>query len=102
MTDRTRREHTMKRTAIILGVAAAMGVAPSAALGGNVTAQVANTQVVRQVVSSQVVSSQVVRQVVRPQLVRSALVRSAPVRPALLNSRKASAAHVAQIRLLLR
>ena len=39
MTNRTGREHIMKRTAIILGIAAAMGVAPSVAAAGSVTAQ---------------------------------------------------------------
>ncbi|MBA3375340.1 MAG: hypothetical protein ACR2M2_08985 [Gaiellaceae bacterium] len=39
MTDRTEREQIMKRTAIILGVAATMGVVPSVASGGNITTQ---------------------------------------------------------------
>lgn len=98
----------MKRIAIILGVAAAVGVSPSVAAGGNISAQVESQvarQVVSQIVESQVVESQVVRQVVRPGLVRSALVRSALVRPALvkpaiLKSHQASAARVARIHVL--
>ncbi|MBA3434018.1 MAG: hypothetical protein H0U08_08000 [Actinobacteria bacterium] len=39
MTNRTGREQIMKRTAIILGIAAAMGVVPSVAAAGNATAQ---------------------------------------------------------------
>jgi len=39
MTDRTRREHLMKRTATILGIAAAMAVVPSVAAAGNITTQ---------------------------------------------------------------
>jgi hypothetical protein len=96
MTDRTRRESTMKRIVITLGIAAALGVAPSAALGGNNTAQV-ESQVVEQQLARQVV-----RQVVRPGLVESAIVRPALVKPALLKSQTASAARVAQIRALLR
>ena len=102
--DRTRREHTMKRIAIILGVAATVGVSPSVAAGGNISAQV-ESQVVRQIVESQVVASQlvesqVVRQVVRPGLVRSALVRPALVKPSIFKSHQASAARVARIHVL--
>ena len=89
----------MKRIAIILGVAATVGVSPSVAAGGNISAQV-ESQVVRQIVESQVVESQVVRQVVRPGLVRSALVRPALVKPSIFKSHQASAARVARIHVL--
>jgi len=39
MTNRTGREQIMKRTAIILGIAATMGIVPSVASAGNATAQ---------------------------------------------------------------
>lgn len=64
MTDRTREEHTIKRIAIILGIAAAMGVAPSVAAAGNVTAQVkpqVTAQIVKQQVTAQVVNAQAVK-----------------------------------------
>jgi hypothetical protein len=64
-----RREQKMKRTAVILGAAAAFGVAPAIAAGAH------EPQVESQIVRSQVVRSQVVRQVVRPGVVRSAVVR---------------------------
>jgi hypothetical protein len=95
MLDPMREEQIMKRTAIVLGIAAAMAVAPSTALGGN-TAQV-ESQVVRQAVETQRVSSQVVRQVVRPSLVRAQLVRSQ-----LVKSHKLSAPRVARARALSR
>ena len=87
----------MKRVALVLGITAAMGVAPSLASAGNVT-QVVDSQIVRsQQVESQVVRSQVVRsQVVRSQVVRSQVVRSALVRPAALYPHKASVAQLAK------
>jgi hypothetical protein len=47
MTDRTGKEHTMKRIAIIAGIAAALGVAPSVAGAANVP-QVSSVQVAKQ------------------------------------------------------
>jgi ABC-type transporter MlaC component len=40
MTDRTRREHTVKRIAIIGAVVVAFAAAPTVAAAGNVSAQV--------------------------------------------------------------
>jgi hypothetical protein len=61
MTDRTRREHTMKRTAIILGIAAAMGVVPSVASAGGITTQ-----------DKPQVKAQIVVQIFKPQPVSTA------------------------------
>jgi hypothetical protein len=61
MTDRTRREHTMKHIATIGAVVTAFAVAPSLAAGGNLAAQV-KTQVSAQVIRTQVANTQVAKQ----------------------------------------
>jgi hypothetical protein len=61
MTDRMRREQTMKRTAIVLGIVAAMGVVPSVASAGGITTQQKTQQ-----------KPQVVVQILKPQPVRTA------------------------------
>jgi hypothetical protein len=62
MTERTGKEHTMKRIAIIAGVVAAVAVSPSIAAAGNV-AQVSNAQVVNaQIAKSHVVAQRVTAQ----------------------------------------
>ena len=86
MTNRTGREHTMKRTAIILGIAAAMGVAPSVAAAGSVTGQVVKPQLVK----AQIVKAQIVKpQLVKPQLVKAQIVRpqARPTIQAAIDSR---------------
>jgi hypothetical protein len=67
-----REEQIMKRTAVVLGIAAALFVAPRAANAGNVTAQV-NPQVKARVVATQVVTTQVVAQIVTSQRVVAAV-----------------------------
>jgi len=58
----------MKRMAVILGVAAAMGVAPSIAAGSNVTAQVTKAQIAKaQVHTAQVVKAQIAKAQITPQ-----------------------------------
>jgi hypothetical protein len=57
MTDRTREEHTMKRTAAIVGVIAALAV-PSVASAGNMPAQ-AKLQVKPQVSKALVARAQI-------------------------------------------
>lgn len=42
--DRTRKGHTIKRIATIIGIAAAIGVFPSVASAGNITAQLVTAQ----------------------------------------------------------
>lgn len=54
MMDPMEREQTMKRTAIILGIATAMLVSPSVAAATNVTAQVNPQRAVKQVATVQV------------------------------------------------
>jgi ABC-type transporter MlaC component len=85
MTDRTREEHTMKRTATILGVAAAL-VFPAAASAGNISTQV-KPQVKTQVVA-QVVQTQVVAQRVRPHVVAQVVAQR--VNPAVTAQRVTS------------
>lgn len=58
MTDRTERSTPIKRTAIILGIAAAL-VVPAGAAAGNVTAQVKPQNRV-QVITTQIATAQVV------------------------------------------
>jgi hypothetical protein len=61
MTDRTGEEHTMKRTAIVVGIAAALAV-PSAASAGNVTAQIVaqvRPQQTAQVITAQIATAQI-------------------------------------------
>jgi len=65
----------MKRTAIILGIAAAMGVVPSVAAGGNITTQDRPQD-----------KAQVVAQVFKPQPLSPAVLRVA-----MVNSHRASA-----------
>jgi hypothetical protein len=80
----------MKRIAIVLGVAAAIGVAPSVASGAN------TPQVVRQVVESQVAKSQVVAQRVTTQQVRAQRAKSQRV-----SSQRAQGARLARLTLVL-
>ena len=60
MTDRIRREHSMKRIVIIGAVVTAFAVAPSFAAGGNFAAEV-KPQVSAQVVGAQVATVQVAK-----------------------------------------
>jgi hypothetical protein len=83
-----RRERKMKRTAVVLHVAAAFGVFTAVAEAGTSNTLVA-PQVESQVVRSQDVRSQVVRQVVRPGVVRSAVVRQGLVTQRLSSLRRA-------------
>jgi hypothetical protein len=76
MTDRTGRDHTVKRIVIVLGVVAAFGALPSVAAGANGT-QVVRAQVVEsQVARSLVVESQVARSLVVAQRVTSQQARA--------------------------
>jgi hypothetical protein len=81
MMDRTGKEHSMKRTAIVLGVAAALAVPSVASAGSNsqVVAQVKpqlKSQVVAQVVTAQVAKTHVAQAQVRAQRVVAARVRA--------------------------
>jgi hypothetical protein len=91
MTDRTGREHTMKRIAIVLGIAAAIGVSPSVASGGNVA----------QVVRAQVVESQIARSQVVAQRVTSQQARAQRAKAQRVSSQRAQAARVASLALAL-
>jgi hypothetical protein len=90
MLDQTREEQVMKRTVVVLGIAAALFVAPSVANAASAP-QVRSQVVESQVVESQLYRSQVVRQIVRPQLVKQQF-----------RSQRASALSVSQLRALSR
>jgi hypothetical protein len=78
-TDRTGKEHTMKRTATILGVLAALAV-PSVASAGNVTAQ-ARLQVSAHGSQMQVLKTEIVRaQIARTQVSAAKVSRARVVR----------------------
>jgi hypothetical protein len=66
MTDRTRREHTMKRIATIGAVVTAFAVAPSLAAGGNFAAEL-KPQITAQVIGAQVASARRVQAAVSVQ-----------------------------------
>jgi hypothetical protein len=83
MTDRTRREHTMKRTAVVLGIAAAMGVVPSVASAGGITTQQKTQQ-----------KPQVVVQILKPQPVRTARYTVARVSSQRFSTQKISLRHI--------
>jgi hypothetical protein len=66
MLDPTREEQVMKRTAVVIGIAAVLAVAPQVASAGNVAqvkpqvaAQVVQAQVAAQVVAQRVVAQRV-------------------------------------------
>ena len=73
----------MKRTAIILGIAAAMGVAPSVASAGNITTQ-----------DKPQFKTQVVVQVFKPQPVSTARYTVAQVSSQRFNTQKISLIHI--------
>jgi hypothetical protein len=70
--DPTEREQIMKRIAIVLGIFAAMLVAPAVASAGNVPSQVKAAQVRAQIVTTQQVRAQIfTTQVVVAQIART-------------------------------
>jgi hypothetical protein len=80
MTDRTRKEHPMKRLAVTLAVVAgALGVVPTMASGANRVELVKPALAKQQVVRQQVVKSAIVR----PAVVKTAVFRTAVFRTAL-------------------
>jgi hypothetical protein len=80
--DRTRKGHTMKRIAIIIGIAAAIGVFPSVAAAGNITAQLITAKPASPAKRS--------AQIARPQVARVQIANAQRANPARLNALSAS------------